>query len=143
MIRYHNIHLSIMVLYAVALHMVWAVILVNDASATNATAVHAVSRFIKDPETLAAVIFSAAAFALIGLFSYRVPLFVMLLLPQQVLLVISAAGAIEAMWLSQFADGVVRPRGFIAADQIYSVLAAAGHTIAIIAHAVNHVGDGR
>jgi hypothetical protein len=43
----------------------------------------------------------------------------------------SAAGAIEAMWLGQFADGVLRPTAFIAADQMYTVLAALGHTVAI------------
>ncbi len=62
---------------------------------------------------------------------------VVLLLPQQILLMMGVSGAIEAIWLSQFADGVLRPRAFIAADQINSVLAAIGHTVAIISHALN------
>ena len=38
------------------------------------------------------------------------------------------------MWLAQFADGVLRPASFIAADQVYSVLAAFCHTIALITY---------
>ncbi len=56
-------------------------------------------------------------------------------MPQQILLMMSAAGAVESMWLGQFADGVLRPHTFIIADQIYSILAAIGHTVAIIMHA--------
>jgi len=43
----------------------------------------------------------------------------------------SAAGAIEAIFISQYADGVLRPWAFIAADQVYSIIAALGHTLAM------------
>jgi hypothetical protein len=127
--------ISIMVLYAIALHLSWAVILLFDHQAINATALNALARYIYPPELLVWVIASAAIAALIAL-STRRPWIVLLLLPQQVLLMMSASGAAEAIWLSQFADGVIRSRSFIAADQLYSILAAIGHTAAITIHAI-------
>jgi hypothetical protein len=126
--------ISIMVCYAIGLHLSWAVILLIDSSATNATAVHALYRYLHSVPLLSLMLFAAAGLAMKGLCT-RVPWIVLLLLPQQILLLMSAAGAVEAIWISQFADGVIRPRAFLAADQIYSILAAIGHTVAIIAHA--------
>lgn len=134
MITFRDHSVSIMVAYAVALHLAWAVILLFDGSATNATALNALHRYIALP-LLSPVIAGAALVAAYGMWSGSSWTLV-LLLPQQILLMMSAAGAIEAIWLSQFADGVIRARAFIAADQLYSVLAAIGHTLAIIAHAI-------
>lgn len=133
MITFRDHSVSIMVAYAVALHLAWAVILLFDGSATNATALHALHRYIAMPG-LSPVIAGAALVAAYAMWSNS-PWTLVLLLPQQILLMMSAAGAVEAIWLSQFADGVIRARAFIAADQLYSVLAAIGHTLAIIAHA--------
>lgn len=128
--------MSIMVLYAVALHWTWAAILLFDSDATHATALNAVFRYIYPEALLITVLSTAASAALCGLI-LRSPWSLLLLLPQQVILMMSAAGAIEAMWNMQFADGVIRPMAFIAADQIYSVLAAIGHTAALIRHAIS------
>lgn len=125
---------SIMVLFSVALHLTWAVLIMHDNSAMNATAVHGVGRFITSPELLAWTFASAAWFAVLGMFT-KVPWIILLLIPQQILLMFSAAGVIESVWIAQFADGVVRSRSFLAADQSYSVLAAIGHSLAMIAHA--------
>ena len=135
MIHIRNHYISIMVVYAITLHLVWAFILLFDDAATNATAVHALFRYIHPTLFLSYVIGAAAFAALLALFSEK-PWIVILLLPQQILLMMSAAGAIEAIWLAQFADGVIRPRAFIAADQFYSILAAVGHTAAITFHAL-------
>lgn len=126
--------ISIIVLFAITLHIAWAVIILIDHAAVNATAVNALYRWISPPDLLALWIFVAAAMAAAGLFT-RTPWIVLLLLPQQIFLMMSAAGAVEAIWIAQYADGVIRPRAFLAADQIYSILAAFAHTIAIIAHA--------
>lgn len=122
-----------MVLFAVGLHLVWASILFVDDAALGATAVNALHRWIPMP-WLTWVILFAALFAVVAL-AVRPPWFLLLLLPQQILLIMSAAGAVEAIWIAQFADGVIRPRAFLAADQFYSILAAIGHTAAIITHA--------
>jgi hypothetical protein len=134
MMMFKNRPISIMVLFAVALHLSWATILMLDDAALNATAIHALHRYIASLPLLAATLAAAALLAVIGLFT-RVPWVVLLLIPQQAILMMSAAGAVEAMWLGQFADGVLRPHAFIIADQFYSVLAAIGHTVAIVAHA--------
>lgn len=125
---------SIMVSYAITLHLVWAGILATDYEVTNATALNALARFIHPEPVLIGVLVTAALLAVWGMMT-RYPWVVLLLMPQQVLLMMSAAGAFEAIWIAQFADGVVRSREFIAVDQIYSILAAVGHTVAITVHA--------
>lgn len=126
--------ISIMVLFAIALHIWWAAILIFDSSALHVNAIDALYRYISSLPLLIAVIICAATMATVGLFT-KIPWVLFFLIPQQALLMMSAAGAVESIYLGQFADGVLRPRAFIAADQFYSVLAACGHTIAIIAHA--------
>lgn len=133
-IRTGNRLISIMVLYAIALHVTWAALIAIDPSAVNATAVNAIYRFVHDPTALIVLLLSVAGLAIVGLFT-RVPWIVLLLIPQQCILMASASGTVEAIYLAQFADGVIRSRAFLAADQSYSILAAIGHTVAIIAHA--------
>jgi hypothetical protein len=135
-IRHHQI--SIMVMFAVALHLFWASIVLIDSSALGATGVASVYLYIQPPAALAIVMATAALLAILALSLSR-PRVVILLVPQQILLMMSAAGAVEAIWLGQYADGIMRPRAFIAADQMYSVLAALGHTAAITAHAIRVV----
>lgn len=126
---------SIMVSYAIVMHLVWAVILAfGDPGVTDATALNALSRFIHPIPVLIFSITAAALMAVWGMLT-SLPWVVLLLMPQQILLMMSAAGAFEAIWLGQFADGTIRPRDFIAVDQIYSILAAVGHTFAIALHA--------
>lgn len=171
MFIFRNHTISIMVLFAVALHLLWAVLIEVDHAALGATGVSALYLYIGAPrmlafvdrmlafvdavlgavglgalhlsigapQLLAVVIACVALLALLGIFTRRPWIVVALLLPQQALLMMSAAGVIEAIWLAQFADGVFRPRAFIAADQMYSVLAAIGHTVAITAHAVARI----
>lgn len=127
-------YISLMVLFSVALHLLWAVLIFHDHSAVNATAVHGVGKFIESPILLAMTFAGVAWCATLGIFT-RLPWIVLLLIPQQIVLLFSAVGVVEAIWLAQFADGVVRSRSFLAADQIYTVLAAVGHTFAMIAHA--------
>lgn len=125
---------SIMVLYAVTLHVWWAFLILLDKSALGATGPAALGQWVHSPTLLAAVIAGAAGLAAIAMFTHR-PWVLLFLVPQQMLLMAVAAGAVEAMWLGQFADGVLRPRAFIAADQAPSVLGAIGHTIAMILQA--------
>lgn len=142
MLRVGDHFVSIMVIFAICLHLEWATLLLIDSSAANATALHSLFRYIPEIHVLALTVASAAILAGIGLWTYR-PLIMLLLIPQQILLMMSAAGTIDAVWLGHFADGVIRPRAFIAADQCYAVLAAIGHTVAIIGHAMNNQSSWR
>lgn len=138
MIEINKHAISIMVLFAILLHLWWTGLILIDPAALNATGVSSLRFHGASPGVVAAMTFFAAIFASIGIFT-RQPWVVLLLLPQQVLLMMSMAGAIEAMWLGQYADGVVRPHAMIMADQGYSLFAAICHTMAIIAHALRVV----
>ena len=120
------------VLFAVLLHLVVGVLLVGDASAGNATATHSLLDLYDSPKLVGMALILAALLALVGILRPSSRLTLLLLLPQQFALIVSAGGAVNAMWLSQFADGVMRPRPFIIADQSPVALMAILHTLAII-----------
>lgn len=128
-----------MVLYCTALHFTWALlILLDPVAATGATAVSALMELFKSDTSIVLVLAGAATLSVVGLFS-RLPWMVALCIPQQSLLIISACGAVVAIATSQFADGVIRPQVFIAADQADIILAAMGHAGAIILSAHDRI----
>ena len=86
---------------------------------------------------VSAVFILAAALSIAALRSQSRVRSVLLLLPQQTLLVITAIGAILAAISGHYADGVPRPTLFILADQFPPILIAGAHTLAIISHAKN------
>lgn len=122
---------SVMVLFAVTLHLFWACLTLYDQQAMGATGLASLYRWIYPPTFLIIVLVGASISTLIGI-ALRHPWSFIMLIPQQILLMMSAAGAIEAIFISQYADGVLRPWAFIAADQAYSVIAALGHTLAML-----------
>lgn len=140
MIKFQSHMLSIMVIFAIALHLCWGALVWYDVAAVDVTAVHALYYYFPNQYGLSLLLVVVALLATIGLLS-TTGLIVLLLIPQQLLLMASASGAIEAIWIAQFADGTIRPWAFLAADQIYSVLAAIGHTIAVAAHAKRILGN--
>lgn len=137
-IRKHQF--SIMVMFAIILHVWWALMIIVDASAVQATALEAVSRYIQPPLFLAFVIIATAVMAVIAVI-YNSAWIIIFLIPQQAISMMGAAGAIEAIWLAQFADGTIRPRIFIATDQMYAVFVAIGHTIAVISLALRRLEE--
>lgn len=135
MLAIGNRSISIIVVYSIVLHLTWAVLIWCDSASANATAVDALYRWIHPTIFLSLALMSTSLMAMTAL-TLQFPWSMLLLLPQQAVLCFSAAGAIEAIYLGQFADGVLRSHFFIAADQIYAVLTALGHTVAIILHAL-------
>ncbi len=127
-----------MVLYCTALHLAWAILISKSHDATGATPVSALASLFKSDTALVIVLVSAAILSMVGLVS-RLPWMVVLLMPQQSLLLISAFGGLAAIVGSQYADGVIRPQEFIAADQIGTILAALGHAGAIIVSTYDRV----
>jgi len=123
------------------LHFTWAVVIIFDQSSIKATAVDALYYYISDPMILSSVLVIAAILAMFGL-TTRSMWVLLLLIPQQTLVLMSASGALEAIWLGQFADGEIRPVGFLLVDQVHSVYAAMGHTVAIIIHAHRVITNG-
>lgn len=121
----------LVVVYAIALHYVWAITLLLDGKAAAVTATSGLyGRF--DLVVPYFLIF-AATFALWSLFLPRNTLWpILLILPQQFALSLSAYTAVSAMISGRFADGTVRPAAFITADQCPAVLIMLFHTIAIL-----------
>lgn len=127
-----------------ALHLVQGVLLLFDPTAGNTTSAHLLLKYIPYAPLAGVVMIIAAAMALYELVSrsgtargwyfHRTPntRYLALLLPQQAILVMAAGSAIEAMVTSHFADGVIRSRAFIIADQSTYVLLAIFYTMAII-----------
>jgi hypothetical protein len=111
------------------IHIVWAIgLLVNPAS-HYATAVHALVLTATHPGFAATALVCVSCLALLGL---RLgPKWWWLIVFQQMILVMSAVGCINAMYLSQFADGVIRDRWFLIVDQVAIVALAAGHSISL------------
>ncbi len=121
----------LMVLYCTALHLVWAGLLLLNNATAGATPVSALQSVFPTPLVLELTLVTAAVLAGCALRA-QLPWAVVFMLPQQLLLLISACGAVTAVVAAQYADGVVRPRSFIAADQAHIILAAVGHAIAIV-----------
>jgi hypothetical protein len=120
-----------MILYAVCLHLCWGILGLIDETTYFSTAPSALFRLF-GPYTgvLCIMVGTAAA---VGLCARMRPTSSLLcLIPQQIFLVISAVGAVHAMSAGQFADGIERSRYFIVGDQAPAVLAAFGHTWAML-----------
>lgn len=121
----------IIISFACALHLVQAIALYIDPAAVGVTSIFTIGRTLGVQLTVA-VLAVVAGLALWSQVLRSGPMKALLLLPQQVVLFISAAGALGYMYVSHFADGVVRPQAFIVADQSVTILLALGHAWALI-----------
>ena len=120
--------------HVIALHCVWSALLISSDAAAWVTAINSLYVLLgKSYGAVSAAVTIAAVLAGASLLRGRRDIWgILLIIPQQFLLIISAHGAITAMVLSQFADGVIRPRAFIMADQMAPVLIAIFHTCAVL-----------
>lgn len=119
-----------MIYYAILLHGIWAFMLLASGDPFGSTPLNSLMlghRFVT-----AVVLLVASVLAVNGVQRKGTTTGWLLLLPQQGLLMISALGGIVAAILGHYADGVVRPHLFIAADQLPGVVAAFCHSFAVI-----------
>jgi hypothetical protein len=119
-----------MVYYAVLLHGIWALMLLASDDPFGSTPVN--SLFFGHRFVTAAVLLAASLMAVRGIRRKGTRAGWMLIVPQQVLLMVSAVGGVVAAFLGHYADGVARPGLFIAADQLPGVVAAVCHTFAMV-----------
>lgn len=121
----------LVILYAIILHYIWAATLLIDGAAAAVTATSGLyGRF---DLVIPYFLIFAATTALLSLFLPRTTLWpILLVLPQQFALTLSAYTALSAMVVGQFADGTIRPPAFIIADQCPAVLIMLFHTVAIL-----------
>ena len=116
------------IIACIAYQYIEAGCLVWNPAAGNATAVHALV-LVFPPAIAAYIIGAAATLVVIGFREDREKITTLLcLVPQQLLLYIGAGGAAEAIWASQFADGVLRPQAFLMVDQCPPILLAVCHS---------------
>lgn len=134
MIEVFHARAPIIILYAVTLHYVWSILGFFSPDAYNATALRAIFDLFGYYTPIPC--FLVATSALIGLRMPANTTSLALMIPQQMLLMLSAFGAVHAIAAGHFADGVVRPQTFIASDQVPAIIAAIGHTISIVQRAL-------
>lgn len=118
---------------AIGTHALWGALLLASEDVLWITAIHHTAALGFGRWSLACLYLAVAGLSLFGLVKkLRPQVALLLMLPQQFVLTFSAIGAIGSIVASQFADGVIRPRAFIAADQCPAVFLAIGHTGAIL-----------
>jgi hypothetical protein len=123
--------------YACVMHFIWGTALIANLDAGNTTALSVAVRVFGGHYGAAAAMYGVAALALFGIVRFHASFEkVWCVLPQQFMLVLSAGAATSAMLNSHFADGVVRARAFIVADQIPAILIAIFHVIVVIRMAI-------
>ena len=117
--------------YAVALHVCWGLVLMLSPDAVGVTAIAPLAAFLPRWPLAVAFLFIGSAAGLCTLPRWR-RLAVWLAMPQQVVLTISAIGAILCVMSGSYADLEPRPRLFILADQLPAILAAGMHGMALM-----------
>lgn len=128
--------------FASLLHMLWGALLLISVDPTGATPVATLLAVFRDREALALVLFAVAFSALYGM---RHAKHFWMVIPQQIVLVVSAVGALFAVFHGMYADGVARPTLFILSDQAPVILTAPLYTAAVLFGDTGHarVDSGR
>lgn len=111
--------------YTVVAALLW------DPSAINATSMHILLGLVPSEAVWYILGVSSTLATLAFLSPHRLDTLAYLM-PQQILLYISAAASAQAIWLGHFGDGVERSRAFILADQSLPILVAFAHTWALL-----------
>lgn len=119
---------------ASALHLTWGC-LIWASAAPYATApiagIHSILGDVGGRPLAGAVLMAVALFALASMYLQKNLWTLLMLLPQEAFLVTSAASVVLAILQGHYADEVLRPRAFIAADQILYLLLAILYPCAI------------
>lgn len=116
--------------YGVSVHLLWGGLLLISPQPTMTTPL---GLFVGAPHVLVATLMLAVAGIAVAGLRQRVPGLrsLAMLMPQQALLWLTAWSASRAVIASAYADGVLRSRTFIAADQMPIVLIVVIHTAAL------------
>lgn len=118
--------------YAMSLHVFWALLLLVWPVAARATPLHGVLLLPLPRLAIVALMLMASALAFHVLFLEPEPSRYagLKLAPQALIVALAALAASNAIWTGHYADGVIRHRAFIAADQMHPILLFAFHQIA-------------
>jgi hypothetical protein len=125
------IHFPI-ILIAISQQLIMGLLLLIDPEVHMVTAIHSVYQIVRPQSLIGFFMIAAAVLAIVGFQLRRKIDTILCMIPQQLLLYISAGGSFRAIWLGQFADGVERSHAFLLADQAPSILIALFHSWAIV-----------
>src|SRR5258708_112656 len=119
---------------AVALHLIWGGLLLLTDGANGVTAISSLFSAIPSRAGLGLALIGAALCSAYALADRGLPPFFRLLwlLPQQLIMTITAAGCVYYMWLGRFADRGTRPTAVLFADQIPAGIFATIYTLAVL-----------
>ena len=124
---------NFIIILAIIMHFLWGLCLILSPVAIHTTGIDIVLQAFPN-HYIAGLIFSIiAGCSFLSILRNKIDwIGVLLLIPQQILLIISAGGALNNIFLGHFADGVVRSRYFIFADQLPAILITIFYTLAIL-----------
>lgn len=127
------------VMYAAMLHAIEGVIVWSTHSADGCIPIAGLLDKIPNRALLVGALLGSAIMGASTLYRRRSPTATVLLLaPQQVLLLITGIAAWLAVWHAGYADGVIRGAAFITADQLPRGLFSLIHLTSIVALATYH-----
>ena len=122
-------------LFASTLHFGWALLLLLDPAAAGSTPIDIIVRISGGAYRGAFTLTVVASMATGYLFLKRQvspSAMALLLVPQQLVLFMSAGSGLFAVITQHYADGVPRPWAFILSDQLPVILASLLYTVAVI-----------
>lgn len=118
---------------AIVLHVVWAGLLLGGDDPLGATPLYTLGVVVGNKYLLILLLTTSSILAGWSLLSNMHSRWsIALLVPQQALMLVSGGGAASSVFESSYADGVIRPAGFIGADQMLIILLAVAHTLALL-----------
>lgn len=125
-----------MILYASCLHLAWGVTLtISGGDGITSTPIFSLWQLMGwSYWRLIIALILVSGMALYGVGHKPSMLGLCLMIPQQILLLVSGLGSLHAVVLGAYADGVVRPWYFILLDQMPVILAAPLYTTAVITY---------
>ena len=122
---------SLVIWYAILLHLAWGATVLVDGRATMMTALAELRTLSPSTAALGISLLLIGGAALLSALYPTRRWALALVLPQQFALMMSAFGAVRAVAQRAFPDGVERPWAFILADQLPAILTAVLHTAAL------------
>lgn len=126
----HDVRTKWIVHYAIAVHIVWGIVILLQG-AQNTAPTWLLSQLLGAYSGWSYLAAGVAALGAAFVVKDRMVGLVMCL-PQQMLLLLSAGGSLDCVLRGAYADGVPRPWQFILVDQSPNILVALFHSIALL-----------
>lgn len=118
---------------ATVIHIAWGVLILISPYSTGSTALSVTTKWTQLPTLQATFLFAIALLSLTGLYIARRPVFKALcIIPQNLLVLATAAAACRAVYLGEYADHVSSHWTSIASDQVIYVAGAAFYVYMVV-----------